>query len=179
MAIDFSQVKTITIPEGSVKKITDSNGAVLWKEYSPEWHTIWEGNKTVTTSSKNISGTSNNFVSTVSGTGNAPRIRVTFTTLYGKASSPSVIKYFKNTTNGSGNTTTKPTSPMDVTLNSGATVKVLGVQAQTTYQGTCYVYLVKTNNSTTNCSFSLKGDYSGNPYYNEATMTITKIEQYY
>ena len=30
MAIDFSQVKTITIPEGSVKKITDSNGAVLW-----------------------------------------------------------------------------------------------------------------------------------------------------
>ena len=36
MAIDFSQVKTITIPEGSVKKITDSNGAVLWKEYSPE-----------------------------------------------------------------------------------------------------------------------------------------------
>ena len=68
---------------------------------------------------------------------------------------------------------------MDVTLNSGATVKVLGVQAQTTYQGTCYVYLVKTNNSTTNCSFSLKGDYSGNPYYNEATMTITKIEQYY
>ena len=30
MAIDFSQVKTITIPEGSVKKITDSNGVVLW-----------------------------------------------------------------------------------------------------------------------------------------------------
>ena len=30
MAIDFSKVKTITIPEGSVKKITDSNGVVLW-----------------------------------------------------------------------------------------------------------------------------------------------------
>ena len=30
MAIDFSQVKTITIPEGSVTKITDSTGAVLW-----------------------------------------------------------------------------------------------------------------------------------------------------
>lgn len=30
MAIDFSQVKTITIPEGSVTKITDSNGVVLW-----------------------------------------------------------------------------------------------------------------------------------------------------
>lgn len=45
MAIDFSQVKTITIPEGSVKKITDSNGAILWKEQSAGWHTVWEGNQ--------------------------------------------------------------------------------------------------------------------------------------
>ena len=30
MAIDFSKVKKITIPEGSVTKITDSTGAVLW-----------------------------------------------------------------------------------------------------------------------------------------------------
>ena len=47
MAIDFSKVKTITIPEGSVKKITNSNGAVLWKEKSAGWHTIWEGNKRI------------------------------------------------------------------------------------------------------------------------------------
>ena len=32
MAIDFSQVKTITIPEGSVKKITDSTGNTLWSD---------------------------------------------------------------------------------------------------------------------------------------------------
>ena len=32
MAIDFSQVRAITIPEGSVKQIEDSNGNVLWKE---------------------------------------------------------------------------------------------------------------------------------------------------
>jgi hypothetical protein len=31
MAIDFSRLKAITIPEGSVKKITDSTGVVLWK----------------------------------------------------------------------------------------------------------------------------------------------------
>ena len=31
MAIDFSQVKTITITEGSVTKITDSNGNILWQ----------------------------------------------------------------------------------------------------------------------------------------------------
>lgn len=30
MAIDFSQVKTITIPEGSVNKITDSNNNIIW-----------------------------------------------------------------------------------------------------------------------------------------------------
>ena len=44
MAIDFSQVKTITIPEGSVKKITDSNGNILWKENLVGWHTVFEGN---------------------------------------------------------------------------------------------------------------------------------------
>ena len=32
MPIDFSQVKTITIPEGSVTKITDSNGNILWAD---------------------------------------------------------------------------------------------------------------------------------------------------
>ena len=47
MAIDFSQVKTITIPEGSVTKITDSNGNILWKEQSAEWHTVWEGNQKI------------------------------------------------------------------------------------------------------------------------------------
>ena len=45
MAIDFSQVKTITIPEGSVKKITDSNGNTLWQ--GSGWHTVWEGNKKI------------------------------------------------------------------------------------------------------------------------------------
>lgn len=34
MAIDFSQVKNIVIPEGSVKKITDSQGNVLWNKYT-------------------------------------------------------------------------------------------------------------------------------------------------
>ena len=47
MAIDFSQVKTITIPEGSVTKITDSSGNILWKEKTAEWHTVWEGSKKI------------------------------------------------------------------------------------------------------------------------------------
>ena len=32
MPIDFSQVKTLTIPEGSVTKITDSTGNILWSD---------------------------------------------------------------------------------------------------------------------------------------------------
>ena len=32
MPIDFSQVKTMTIPEGSVTKITDSTGNTLWAD---------------------------------------------------------------------------------------------------------------------------------------------------
>lgn len=45
--MDFSQVKSLTIPEGEVTKITDSSGNVLWQKnpVSPgSWHTIWEGN---------------------------------------------------------------------------------------------------------------------------------------
>ena len=83
MAIDFSQVNTITIPEGSVKKITDSTGVVIWKEKPNNWHTIWEGNKTCSvkvngSSTPVITGSENNFAQTVSGTGYTPKIRITF-----------------------------------------------------------------------------------------------------
>ena len=36
MAIDFSQVKTITIPEGEVTKITDADGNVIWQKQPAE-----------------------------------------------------------------------------------------------------------------------------------------------
>ena len=176
MAISFNQVKTITIPEGSVKKITDSNGNILWQ--SASWHTIWEGNKTITANDKSISGALNNFCQTAENTGNSPKIRITYTRLIGEASSPSVIKYFNNSTSNSPNTTSKPTSPVTITLNSADTVYALGVYAQTTYVGADMVYLVKTNNGASRCYLSLKGDYIANPY-NTAELTITKIEQYY
>ena len=176
MAIDFSQVKTITIPEGSVKKITDSTGNTLWQ--SASWHTIWEGNKTITAHDNSISGALNNFCQTAENTGNSPKIRITYTRLIGEADSPSVIKYFNNSTSNSPNTTSKPTSPVTITLNSADTVYALGVYAQTTYVGVDMVYLVKTNNGTSRCYLSLKGDYVANPY-NTAELTITKIEQYY
>lgn len=178
MAIDFSQVKTITIPEGSVTKITDSNGNILWQ--SASWHTIWEGNKTITATGTSISGTSDNFCQTAENTGNMPQIRITYTELSGKASSPSVIKYFNNSTSDSPNTESKPTSPVTITLNSANTVYVLGAYSQTTYVGTNKVYLVKTNNGTSRCYLSLKGDYVARPSNsNVSKLKITKIEQYY
>lgn len=36
MAIDFSKVKSITIPEGEVTKITDADGNVLWQKQPAE-----------------------------------------------------------------------------------------------------------------------------------------------
>ena len=81
MAIDFSQVKTITIPEGSVTKITDSNGNILWQ--GGGWHTIWEGNKTITitksgTSDPVVSGKVQNLAQTAIGTGTKPELMITF-----------------------------------------------------------------------------------------------------
>ena len=36
MPIDFSQVNTVTIPEGEVTKITDSSGNILWQKQPAE-----------------------------------------------------------------------------------------------------------------------------------------------
>ena len=77
MAIDFSKVKTITIPEGSVKKITDPNGNILWKEKSAEWHTIWEGNKKI-----GYGGSTSKFVFATEPYSDALKIRVSFSNIY-------------------------------------------------------------------------------------------------
>ena len=76
MAINFSQVKTITIPEGSVTKITDSNGNILWK--SAGWHTIWEGNQKI-----GYGGwTGDEYLFATEPYSSALKIRVSFSSLY-------------------------------------------------------------------------------------------------
>ena len=50
--MDFSQVKAITIPEGSVKQITDSHGNVLWKK--PEDYITGSFTFTLTRSSYSV-----------------------------------------------------------------------------------------------------------------------------
>lgn len=76
MAIDFSQVKTITIPEGSVKKITDSNGNILWQGVG--WHTVWEGNQKI-----GYRGwTGSEYLFATVPYSNGLKIRVSFSSLY-------------------------------------------------------------------------------------------------
>ena len=78
MAIDFSQVKTITIPEGSVTKITDSNGNILWQAESASWHTVWEGRQKI-----GYEGyTGNEFLFATEPFSNEFKIRVTFGNFY-------------------------------------------------------------------------------------------------
>ena len=121
MAIDFSKVKTITIPEGSVKKITDSTGAVLWKEQPNNWHTIWEGNKTIKyTPGYGTQGETYNFASTANGTGFAPRLRITFSFSNGsKYSSSDYFKYYKGSYNDLSDNPTIPTTTSQLDNDSG------------------------------------------------------------
>lgn len=181
MAIDFSKVKKITIPEGSVKKITDSTGAVLWKEKTAEWHTIWEGNKRIKTyADDTISGAVSNFASTANGTGFTPRLRITFSFGIGNTSGTE-LKYYNNSKTPKEE---KPTSPLEIESVAGDDdMIVLGRYQNYPYEFTVKALLVKYNDTINNkISFSLSGKFLGkyphsSSYY--VSMTITKIEQYY
>lgn len=192
MAIDFSQVKTITISEGSVTKITDSNGNTLWQAggQSEGWHTIWEGNKTcsltrIGTGDPVVSGEEKNFAQTVAGTGLTPKIRITFSYSNTNTDYNNWTNIF--TINGSAQTTTI-SSP--VTIEAVKDVAWLGTSI-------CFVSCRsndkkinfgvglksksnKTNNSI-NISLAILITTNASSYDSNFTITftVTKIEQYY
>ena len=181
MPIDFSKVKTITIPAGSVKKITDSTGAVLWKEQPNNWHTIWEGNKTIKYKpGYGTDGEAYNFASTANGTGFTPRLRITFS--FSNGSNYSSSDYFKYYKGSYIEQNEKPTSPVEVDVIINDT-QVLGIEQVSPYNFRAEVSLYKNNDTSNNrVNFDLKGDgfnniSSSSRYY--VSMTITKIEQYY
>ena len=167
MAIDFSQVKTITIPEGSVTKITDSNGNILWQ--SASWHTIWEGSVT------NYNEPTDKTVATLSDLSGTVTLRVTWScSVSGGSNIPT--NYYNN--NGWQNlTSTKPNSPFQFKLNADSNRSyIVGVDKSSDGIGrSCYL-IWKTYNK----SFGLSG---GVGIYGSGdvnlSMTITKIEQYY
>ena len=188
MAIDFSQVKTITIPEGSVTKITDSTGNTLWQGVG--WHTIWEGSKTcsIKTNGNNtptISGNEENFAQTVSGTGYTPKIRITFSYSITNISNSFVKKFYINDSIYSN----FPSSPL--TIDAVATddwydyVFICGPIVNPTSSSAYARSLLRADkdNENNRLIFNLLSSYNnitGNyGAYFTITFTVTKIEQYY
>ena len=165
MAIDFSQVKTITIPEGSVTKITDSTGNTLWQ--SASWHTIWEGNVT----SNNEA--SDKTVVTLNNLSGVVKLRVTWSVSTSGGSIPTT--YYNN--NGSATTNIKPDSPFQFDLNANSSRNyIVGCNRLSSGEGRiCYFNWVSYYKS-----FRIS---SGVGQYGSVgvnlSMTITKIEQYY
>ena len=191
MAIDFSQVKTITIPEGSVTKITDSNGNILWQGTQSEgWHTIWEGNKTcsVTKSGTNapvVSGEVLNLAHTVPGTGYKPKIRITFS--YSNTNTDHNNWKDKFVVNGTNPTTVSSPLTIDAVgdLSFFKTYNVLFVMCGSNDNKVSLGVGLRKKRDTDNNSIgfdltSLSGG-SINSYDGNFTVafTVTKIEQYY
>ena len=187
MAIDFSQVKTIAIPEGSVTKITDSTGNTLWQGVG--WHTIWEGNKTCSikrtgSTAPIISGNEDNFAQTAIGTGYTPKIRVTFSYSIDNKNYYWEDRFYINNTRD----TTFPSSPLiidEVKNTSNNKLCGPGIRYYSGVGPDARVVLSSNKDAENNSIIlSLKavadsafnGDYSANF---TLTLTITKIEQYY
>ena len=186
MAIDFSQVKTITIPEGSVTKITDSNGNTLWQGVG--WHTIWEGNKICSvklnnTSSSVISGNEENFAQTAIGTGYSPKIRITFSYSITNHTSSLVDSFYLNDSRSN----TFPSSPVTIeAVEEGNNIYLLGpCVSPSNFAAYARVLLLSNKDINNNrITFDLLArDYylGGGNYgaYFTITLNITKIEQYY
>lgn len=168
MAIDFSQVKTITIPEGSVKKITDSTGVVLWKAQTEGWHTLWEG-------SKEVSDSVAVDVATLSSLSGTVTLRVTWSCSMSGGSSMT-NSYYNN--NGSTTTSTKPSSPFQFNLDTGSNrFYIVGCQRKNSWSAGRGAYLEWVASYK---KFKLQGSESVHGTGGVSlSMTITKIEQYY
>ena len=193
MAIDFSQVKTITIPEGSVTKITDSNGNILWQGagQSEGWHTIWEGNKTcsVTKSGTNnpvISGEEQNFAQTVAGTGYTPKIRITFSysntnTDYNNWKNEFIINVSTQTTISSPVTIEAVKEMPIFTFSTNVCLILCSYTDNKAYLGAGLKSKKDKTNNRINISLVGHKSNSINSFDGNFTITftVTKIEQYY
>lgn len=144
------------------------------------WTQIWSGTKTVKASSSGTSGASSNFASTVSGTGKQPRIRITYSKLSISATSYGSYKYYKNSNTG---TSSKPSSPVDITVANTNNLYVLGgytTRTNGSYTYGCRVDVKSVQDTSNNrLRFSTEASVNSAGAEGDCEMTITKIEQYY
>ena len=160
MAIDFSQVKTITIPEGSVKKITDSNGNTLWQGVG--WHTVWEGSKKI-----GYGGQTGKFVFAKEPHSNTLKIRISFSGLdaYPTSSGDDYsVRYLPS----------NKKSPVTYNSISSNLTTIVQAYIRNTSRNSYYeadLYYNKINGE-------IYSDTYGNESYARAYIVITKIEVY-
>lgn len=65
MSINFSDVKAISIPEGSVIKIEDGSGNILWETISEGWKEVWSGSYVKLLDGNDVHPTGSSSTSTV------------------------------------------------------------------------------------------------------------------
>ena len=189
MAIDFNQVKTVTIPEGPVCEITDSTGNILWEGVG--WHTIWEGNKTcsfsaIGTDAPVLEGAEDNFAQTKSGTGYTPKIRISC--LDSRFDTGTTSFAFGSIINGSWKDADVPFIVNIDTVDNSADPVVICAPAYHRYINLDYAYAyagIRKRRDTENnrIIFDMYTKVSNNitSYGGNFTITftVTKIEQYY
>ena len=159
--MDFSQVKSLTIPEGEVTKITDSSGNVLWQKESGSWHTVWEGSEKI-----GYYGTEDRFSFGTVTYSDSLKLRISFSDLeaYSIGPRPGTSTYIP----------ADKVSPVTYdSLSSSATTlvkakRVLDSDRRTNYE--VYLYY----NKTTGEIYAMV--YPDRNRYVAAAMTITKIE---
>lgn len=161
MAIDFSQVKAITIPEGSVKKITDSNGNTLWQGVG--WHTVWEGSQKI-----GYGGwTGDEYLFATEPYSNELKIRVSFSNLYS----------WRNSGDSGYDAYTPSDKNSPITYDSFSSNLNLLVQAYSRNSSrnasySSYLYYNKNNGKIYGYA------YGNNTEYARSYIVITKIEVY-
>lgn len=175
MSLDFSKIKAITIPEGSVKKITDSQGNVLWeKPQQAQWHTIWEGSRDIGVYNGTARGAGTNFAQCANDTGYTPLIRITFSNLTATSNDNVNANY---TINNVGSKS-KPYSPQEMTLKGYTSYTVFGVSATNKYFYNSCSGKITAKKDTSNNRITFDAEtYRGDSY--TAYFTLKKIEQYY
>ena len=172
--MDFTQVKSLTIPEGDVTKITDSSGRVLWQKITQGWHTLWEGNAT------SHNGSSPVDVAKLSELSGTVTLRVTWSCA-ASGGDDAFITYYYNNNGSTGLTTTKPDDPFQFDLDADRTrFYIIGgarlKSGNNSMQGRrCYLKW-----STKNKLFTLATETPGGGDGGvDLSVSITKIEQYY
>ena len=162
MAIDFSQVKTITIPEGSVTKITDPAGNTLWQ--GSGWHTVWEGNKKI-----GYGGSTSKFVFATEPYSNTLKIRVSFGNLVAYTTGGDDQNVYYTPSNKKSPVTYNSLSS---DLNTLVKAEAYNPNRRADYNANLYYHKISGE------IYGSVGQYGGGDSYARAYIVITKIEVY-